>query len=191
MPNSILIVSGSPKKDGNTAALIDWFTQGAVSQGASVEAFHIASLKFRAVGCTSCRACQKMTKFGCVIQDDVQPILLKMLEVDVIVMATPCYFYAMSAQTKSVMDRMFSLYKWDNDADTVAAPLKGKILAVMASAYEQEGLEILEKPFAMTADYSGMSFDSLLVHGAGTSGDILKMPGVRERAFSFGEKLAV
>jgi multimeric flavodoxin WrbA len=190
MAKDILIISGSPKKDGNTAALIDWFTQGAASQGARVEPVHVASLKFRAVGCTSCRACQKMTRFGCVIQDDVQPILQKMLDVDVIVMATPSYFYAMSAQLKSVMDRMFSLYKWDNAAGTMEVPLRGKTLALIASAYEQEGLDIVEKPFAMTAAYSGMEFDSLLVHGAGVSGDIIKMPGVRDKAFAFGEKLA-
>jgi multimeric flavodoxin WrbA len=161
-----------------------------VSKGASAEVVHIASLKFRAVGCTSCRVCQKMKGFGCVIEDDVQPILKKMLKADVIVMATPCYFYAMSAQLKSVMDRMFSLYKWDNAANTMETPLKGKTLAVIASAYEDEGLDIVEKPFAVTADYSGMRFESLLVHGAGTSGDVVKKPGVREQAVAFGKKLA-
>jgi multimeric flavodoxin WrbA len=190
MPNSVLVLSGSPKKDGNTAALINWCAEGAVSRGAAVETIHIASLKFRAVGCTSCRVCQKMKGFGCVIEDDVQPVLKKMLQADVIVMATPCYFYAMSAQLKSVLDRMFSLYKWDNAANTMETPLKGKTLAVIASAYEEEGLDIVAKPFAVTAAYSGMRFESLLVHGAGTSGDIVKKPGAREEAIAFGKKLS-
>jgi multimeric flavodoxin WrbA len=189
MAKEILVLSGSPKKDGNTAQLINWFTEGAVSKGASVEAVHIASLKFRAVGCTSCRVCQKMKSFGCVIEDDVQPVLKKMLKADVIVMATPCYFYAMSAQLKCVMDRMFSLYKWDNTANTMETPLKGKMFAVIASSYEPEGLEIVEKPFAVTAEYSGMSFASLLVHSAGTSGEVKKKPGVREQAIAFGKKI--
>jgi multimeric flavodoxin WrbA len=113
-----------------------------------------------------------------------------MVRADVIVMATPCYFYAMSAQLKAVMDRMFSLYKWDNDLGTMETPLKGKMFAVIASAFEEKGLDIVEKPFAVTAEYSGMSFASLLVHGARTSGEIVKKPGVREQAVAFGKRIA-
>ena len=190
MAKQILIISGSPKKDGNTAQLIDWFTEGAVAKGARVERINAASLKLKSVGCRSCRACQKQKKYECAIDDDVNPVLRKMIKADVIVMATPCYFYAMSAQLKAVVDRMFSLYKWDNDLGTMETPLKGKKFAVIASAYEPEGLDIVEKPFAITAEYTGMSFASLLVHGAGTSGDVVKKPGVREQAVAFGKRVA-
>ena len=111
----------------------------------------------------------------------------KMALADVIVMATPLYFFGPSAQLKLVFDRMFSLYKWDNEADTMKTPLKGKTLVLIASAYENVGLDALEKPFEITADYTGMKFKSLLVPNAGESGDVKKIPGIREKVVAFGE----
>jgi len=186
----ILILSGSPKKNGNTAALVEWVTEGAGSQGALVERVDAAFLRFKFPGCTSCRACQKNEAYECVIDDDVASVLKKMAAADVIVMATPLYFFAASAQLKIVMDRMFSLYKWDNAAGTMKTVLKGKTLALIASAYEDIGLDALEKPFRLTADYTGMPFLSLLVPNAGESGEIRKKDSVREKAVSFGRSLA-
>jgi multimeric flavodoxin WrbA len=187
---SILILSGSPKKDGNTAALVEWFTEGARSKGARIELIRAAFLKHKSPGCTSCRSCQKQKAYGCVIQDDVSPVLRKMALADVIVMATPLYFFAASAQLKVVIDRMFSLYKWDNAAGTMKTALKGKTLVPLASAYEDIGLDALETPFILTADYTGMKFESLLVPNAGESGEIRKKHGVREKAIAFGQKFA-
>jgi multimeric flavodoxin WrbA len=113
-----------------------------------------------------------------------------MAEADVIVMATPLYFYGASAQLKLVMDRMFSLYKWDNRAGTMRTPLKGKALVLIASAFEDIGLEVLEKTFAITADYSGMKFASLLVPNAGESGDIRHNERIRKQALALGRKIA-
>jgi len=190
MPKNILILSGSPKKNGNTAALVEWFTEGAVSKGANVERILTAFLKAGFPGCTSCRLCQKREDYACVIEDGVSPVLGKMVRADVIVMATPLYFFAASAQLKVVIDRMFALYKWDNAAGTMKTALKGKTLVLLASAYEDVGMDALEKPFVLTANYTGMTFESLLVPNAGESGDIRKMPGVREKAVVFGKKLA-
>jgi len=184
------MLSGSPKKNGNTAALIEWFTEGAASQGARVERVDTAFLKYKFPGCTSCRLCQKQEAYRCVIDDDAQLVLRKMAAVDVLVMATPLYFFAASAQLKVIMDRMFSLYKWDNAAGTMKSVLTGKTLVLLASAYEDVGLDTLEKPFALTADYTGMKFESLLVSNAGESGEIRKKSGVREKALALGRKLA-
>jgi len=190
MPKNILILSGSPKKDGNTAALAEWFTEGAASQGARVELIQAAFLKYKFPGCTSCRLCQKQEAYECVIEDDANLALRKMATVDVIVMATPLYFFAASAQLKVLVDRMFSLYKWDNAAGTMRTVLRGKALVLLASAYEDVGLDALEKPFVLTADYSGMKYSSLLVPNAGESGEIRKRSGVREKAVALGKKFA-
>ena len=190
MSKQILVLSGSPKKDGNTAALVEWFTEGAISKGARVELIHTAFLQYKFPGCTSCRLCQKREPYGCVIEDDAVPVLRKMAAADVIVMATPLYFFAASAQLKVLIDRMFSLYKWDNVAGTMKTVLKGKTLVLLASAYEDVGLEALEKPFVLTADYTGMKFESLLVPNAGVSRDIRKKPDVREKALALGKELA-
>jgi multimeric flavodoxin WrbA len=185
---NILILSGSPKTDGNTAALVDWFTEGALSKNAHVELVNTAFLKLKTAGCTSCRACQKLKKYECVIDDEAKPVLAKMAEVDVIVMCTPLYFFAASAQLKSVFDRMFSLYKWDNQAGTMETPLKGKAFVLIASAFEDVGLGALEKPFALTAQYTGMKFESFLVPNAGVSGDIKNKPDIRLKAIALGQK---
>ncbi|MFH0984432.1 MAG: flavodoxin family protein [Candidatus Omnitrophota bacterium] len=190
MPKNILILSGSPKKNGNTAALIEWFAEGAVSQNAHIELVHTAFLKYKFPGCTSCRACQKEEAYGCVIEDEARPVLSKMASADVIVMATPLYFFAASAQLKVLIDRMFSLYKWDNTAGTMRTVLQGKTLVLLASAYEDVGLEALEKPFVLTAEYSGMPYASLLVPNAGESGDIRKQLGVREKTVALGKNYA-
>jgi multimeric flavodoxin WrbA len=190
MAKKILIINGSPIKNGNTATLVKWFVEGARAQGADVEIVNAAFLKYKSNGCISCRKCQKIKEYLCVIKDEAQPVLGKMAEADAIVMATPLYFYGPSAQLKLVMDRMFSLYKWDNQAGTMETPLKGKTFALIASAYEDVGLDNLEKPFAITADYSGMNFESLLAANAGESGEVKKLPGIKEKAITFGKKVA-
>jgi len=191
MAKKILILSGSPIKDGNTAALVGWFTEGARAQGADVEVVQTAFLKYKANGCTSCRACQTRPAYECVIDDEASPVLAKMAKVDVIVMATPLYFFGPSAQLKLMFDRMFSLYKWDNKANTMNTPLKGKTFVLLGSAYEDIGLAALRKPFALTAEYSGMKFVSLVVANAGESGEIRqKRPDIRKKAIALGKRQA-
>ncbi len=190
MAKEILVLSGSPKRDGNTATIVDWFSEGARSKGAHVEIVRTAFLKYASTGCTSCRCCQKMDTYECVVDDEAKPVLAKMVDADVIVMATPLYFFAASAQLKLVLDRMFSLYKWDNEAGTVETPLKGKTLVLIASAFESMGLDALEKPFELIAAYTGMKFKSLLIPNAGISGEIKKNEGVREKAVALGKEVA-
>jgi multimeric flavodoxin WrbA len=189
MAKKILIINGSPVKNGNTATLVKWFIEGALAKGADVEIVNAAFLKYRSNGCISCRKCQKIKEYLCVIKDDARQVLGKMAEADAIVMATPLYFYGPSAQLKLVMDRMFSLYKWDNKAGTMKTPLKGKTFALIASAFEDVGLDNLEKPFAITADYSGMKFKSLLVANAGESGEVKKSAGIKDKAIAFGKQV--
>jgi multimeric flavodoxin WrbA len=190
VPKRILILSASPQAQGNTATLIKWFCQGAEAKGAEVEIVRTAFLKYKSNGCNSCRMCQKRPAYECVIDDAAKPVLAKMAEVDVIVMATPLYFFGPSAQLKIVFDRMFSLYKWDNAAGTMQTPLKGKTLVVIASAYEDVGLNALEKPFKLTAEYSGMNFRSLLVADAGVSGDVGNKSGLRGKVIALGKAVA-
>lgn len=188
--NKILVISGSPKKNGNTAILVDWFAKGAESKGARVEIISAAFLKYKSPGCRSCRLCQKLKKYGCIINDDAKLALEKMIHADVIVMATPLYFFGPSAQLKIIFDRMFSLYKWDNDAGTMESPLIGKTFVLIGSAFEDVGLDIFEKPFALTAKYTKMKFKSILVPDAGVSGDVCKIPGIRKKMVSFGKEVA-
>lgn len=188
MNKKILVVSGSPRTNGNTALLVQWFADGAAGQGACVETVNAAAAE--GAGCRSCRICQTREEYGCVVKDGISPVLLKMIEADAIVMATPLYFFSASAQIKRVFDRMFSLYKWDNEAGTMRTVLKGKTLALIASAFEGEGLDCLERPFEITAGYTGMEYASLLVPFAGVSRHIEGNPSVKREAMAFGKRVA-
>ncbi|MDD5116538.1 MAG: flavodoxin family protein [Candidatus Omnitrophica bacterium] len=187
--NKVLILNGSPKKNGNTAKLVAWFSEEARAKGASVRIIRAASLTFKANGCSSCRACQKSARYECVIDDDVKGVLKEMQKADVIVFATPLYFYGPSAQLKLIIDRMFSLYKWDNKTNTFTSPMRGKTMGLILSAYEDIGLKIVEDSFKLIADYSEMKFKSLLVPDARESGDVEDIKGIRGRVKEFAQSL--
>jgi multimeric flavodoxin WrbA len=189
MAKKILIISGSPNKNGNTQILINEFVKGAREKGSEIEVVHAASLKYKSNGCTSCRACQRSKEYECAINDEAKPVLKRMADVDVIVMATPLYFFSASAQLKLIFDRMFSLYKWDDAAGTMETPLKGKTFVLIGSAYEDLGLDALEAPFKITADYTGMPFKSLLIANAGASGDVEDKPDALRQAYEFGREI--
>ena len=102
----VLIISSSPRKGGNSDILCDAFAEGAKAAGNKVEKVRIADLK---IGyCTGCYACQKTGK--CVIKDDARSVIDKMLEADVIVLASPVYFYTICAQLKALIDRTVVVY---------------------------------------------------------------------------------
>ena len=105
---NVLIISASGRKGGNSDLLCDQFAKGAREAGHEVEKIRLAEKK---IGyCTGCYACQKLHK--CVQQDDANEIVEKMLSADVIVLATPVYFYSMNAQLKALIDRTVS--RWDD-----------------------------------------------------------------------------
>ncbi len=101
MSHKILILSGSPRKGGNSDLLCDQFAKGALEAGNEVEKIRVAE---KNIAC--CRACYACKNTGvCVIKDDMADLLQKMIDADVIVLASPVYFYSIDAQLKAVIDR--------------------------------------------------------------------------------------
>lgn len=109
MNKKVLILSGSPRKGGNSDVLCDEFMRGAQDAGNEVEKIFIADKNISF--CRACYACKKRGG-GCVIDDDMPAIIKKMQDADVIVMSSPVYFYSIDAQMKAVIDRCFS--RWIN-----------------------------------------------------------------------------
>jgi multimeric flavodoxin WrbA len=108
MSKKVLILSGSPRKGGNSDTLCDQFMQGAKDGGNDeVEKIFLRDKKINY--CIACYACRDTGK--CVQQDDMAEILEKMIAADVIVMASPVYFYTLDAQMKTLMDRTVARYK--------------------------------------------------------------------------------
>ena len=112
MSKKIMILSGSPRKNGNTNTVVGWFIEGAREAGAEVELIDAASLKSKFNGCIACLGCQKSDKFECEVDDEIKPVLAQIPEKDVLVFATPVYFFGPNAQLKLILDRMYSLIKF-------------------------------------------------------------------------------
>lgn len=98
----VLVISGSPRKGGNSDLLCDEFVRGTLEKGNKVEKIRVADRKV--APCLACYHCRK-NEGKCVIADDMGEILQKMIEADVIVLASPVYFYSINAQLKAVIDR--------------------------------------------------------------------------------------
>jgi multimeric flavodoxin WrbA len=106
MSKSVLVLSSSPRKGGNSDLLCDQFVLGAKEAGNRAEKIF---LRDKAIGyCTGCESCY--VNHECSQKDDMAEVLDKMIASDVIVMATPVYFYTMSAQMKTLIDRTCSRY---------------------------------------------------------------------------------
>lgn len=104
---NVLILSGSPRRGGNSDILCDEFARGAAERGNHVEKIRVSDKK---IG--YCRACYYCRDNGgaCVLKDDMAEVLQKMIDADVIVLASPVYFYSIDAQLKAVIDR--TLARW-------------------------------------------------------------------------------
>ena len=106
----ILVISTSPRARGNSETLADAFAAGAKEAGHKVKKI---SLRGRKIAfCTGCQSCHKLGH--CVLEDDANAIVAEMAKSDVIVWATPIYYYAVSGQMKTMIDRANSLYGTDN-----------------------------------------------------------------------------
>lgn len=105
----VLIVSSSQRKNSNSEALALAFAEGAKSAGHDVE---VVSLRGKTVNfCRGCFVCQE--KQRCIIRDDADEICQKALHADVLVFATPIYYYEMSGQLKTLLDRLNPLFPSD------------------------------------------------------------------------------
>ncbi len=109
MSKKILILSSSPRKGSNSEALAASFAQGAVEAGNTVETVILREKKYSF--CKGCMACFKLGR--CVIKDDAVEIVAKMHDADVLVFATPVYYYSVSGQLKTMFDRANPLYGTD------------------------------------------------------------------------------
>lgn len=105
----IIVISTSLRAGSNSDLLAESFIKGAQASGHQVEKISLASARIEF--CRGCLACQKQGR--CIIDDDVNAIMAKVLKADVVVWATPIYYYEMSGQMKTLIDRMNGMYPQD------------------------------------------------------------------------------
>ena len=106
MCKKVLVLSSSPRKGGNSDTLCDQFIKGAQESGNDVEKIYLRNKRINY--CTGCGTCNLQKP--CPQKDDAAEVIDKMVKADVIVLATPVYFYTMSAQMKTFIDRSCARY---------------------------------------------------------------------------------
>ena len=155
----VLILMGSPRKDGNTAALLEPFSEELIGGGAEVE---LVRLYEQQIGpCVACRTCQKDWEiFGCPQTDDVQRIFDRVLESDLLVLATPIYAWYCTPPMKALLDRLvYGMNKFYGD-EVGPSLWKGKAVALLETCgYRPEkGSDLFEEGMRRYCKHSGLRY---------------------------------
>ncbi|HUJ19273.1 MAG TPA: flavodoxin family protein [Nitrospirota bacterium] len=153
---NIIAINGSPRKNWNTATLLEKVLEGAASQGANTTLVHLYDLNYK--GCRSCFACK--TKGGksygtCAVNDDVSPILKKIREADGLILGSPIYFGTVSGEMKSFMERLlFSVLSYtDPPVSLFPKKIQTGFIYTMNVTEEQSMNFSLERHVALNESY--------------------------------------
>ena len=182
----VLVINGSPRKKGNSAILAGEIAAGAEAAGARVESVYLHGLGL--APCQSCHACQKPDSKGCAIDDDMQQIYPKLVDSQAWVIASPVYWFNMSAQTKIFMDRCFALGAYDKNAF-----LRKKVAVAMAYGDPDpfvSGCVNALRCFQDAFTYVGAKLVGSVYGSANEAGEIASNTALLKQARELGEKLA-
>ena len=116
MGKSIVILNGSPRRTGNTMKLVRAFTEGAESAGNSVKEFYLDGMDIH--GCKGCFGGHSSSEHPCVQCDGMDEIYAAVRNCDVIVLASPLYYWNLSGQLRTAIDRLFALEEGDGSTST-------------------------------------------------------------------------
>jgi len=183
----VLGIMGSPRIKSNTDLLLDEALQGAKNMGAEVEKIIVDKLKI--APCREYYGC--LSDGNCVIRDDMDDIYLKLLAADIIIVASPIFFYGLTGQLKALIDRCQALWarKYILKQSLSDLTRKGAFIAVGATRGKQlfDGSTLTVKYFfqAISVKYA----DELLIRGVDKRGEIKEYPAVLSDAFELGKRL--
>jgi multimeric flavodoxin WrbA len=181
----IVALFGSPRKNANSTALADHIIAGAESGGAKTESFTISDMDIRP--CTGCDACKEDASQNCIINDDMQSLYPKIKEADALIIASPVYWFSVSAQTKLVIDRCYALLGEKENK------LKGKRIAIALTYADEDpvssgainAIRMFQDMFNFVgADIAGMVYGSAL-----NPGEIEENKSLIEKAYKLGKHL--
>lgn len=181
----ILVLKGSPREKGNSSLLADQVADGARAAGAEVESFHLHSMDIRP--CDACDACQG-SDADCIIEDDMQILYPKLRSADAIVVASPIYWFTMSAQTKLCIDRWYALE--DPQGNALAGKQIGIVLTYGDTDPFTSGAVNAIRTFQDMFRYVKANLVGIVYGTALNVGDVQKQAGLLERAYKLGQKLA-
>lgn len=175
MGKNIVVITGSPRKNGNSFAMTDAFINEAKKNGHTVTRFDAAMMNIG--GCHACETCYKTGK-ACTFDDDFNIIAPEILKAEAIVFTMPVYWYSIPAQIKGVIDKIYSLVVGGKD-------ISGKECALIACC-EEEDMTVLDGvriPVERTAALNKWKMvGEVLVPGVLNFGDIDKTDGCKSAA---------
>ncbi len=176
----VLILSGSPRKGGNSDILCDEFLKGAVDAGNEVEKIFVGDKKIHP--CTGCYFCRDHGG-RCAFNDDMAEVLQKIIDCDVLVLSSPVYFYSICSQLKAVIDR--TVARWTEIAN------KDLYYIATAAEDEPETLDITLScfhGFAMCIDgYEEKG--TLYGRGVAEKGEVVNQPHLMTIAYEMGNSI--
>jgi multimeric flavodoxin WrbA len=181
----VLVVLGSPRRKGNSSILAARISRGAKSAGAEVETLFLQALKISP--CRGCNTCQKRDNDGCAIKDDMQEIYPKLIKADAWVIASPVYWFTMSAQTKIFMDRCYALTAYAKN------PFAGKRIAIAMSYGDvdpvRSGCVNALRTFQDAFRYTGSKIIGMVYGSAMKAGEIANNKALMQEAEELGKRL--
>lgn len=182
MSKKIVILNGSPRRNGNTSTLVKAFTEGAESAGNTVTEFFLDSMDIH--GCKGCFGGHSNRECPCVQKDDMSKIYPAVKECDVIVMATPLYYWNMSGQIRTAIDRLFALE--EGDGNLLRGHDKASALLMAAEGY---GFNDVVLYYDHLLEHLGWkNLGHVLAGGNGDVGEIEGKPEL-QKAYELGESI--
>lgn len=174
---NIVIVSSTPRKNGNSELLAAEFKKGAEEKGHKVTEIFVRELDMKF--CKGCLACQKTGK--CVIKDDIAPLIDTVRHADVLVFASPVYYYSVSGQLKTFLDRMNPIYTLGHD-------FKEVYLISTAAENEESAVDGSISDINGWIDcFAGVKLAGVIMGtGATAPGDIKSHNEIMEQAYNAG-----
>jgi multimeric flavodoxin WrbA len=181
----VLVILGSPRKKGNSSTLAAQISRGAKSAGAEVETLFLQALKISP--CRGCGTCQKPDSEGCAIKDNMQKVYPKLINADAWVIASPVYWFTMSAQTKIFMDRCYALTAYTEN------PFAGKRIAIAMSYGDvdpfKSGCVNALRTFQDAYRYTGSKIVGMVYGSASEAGEIANNEALMQEAEQLGKRL--
>jgi len=181
----VMIMMGSPRKNGNIATLIEQVVKGIKTVGGEVEIYYLHDMKINP--CDACDMCQNDILTDCIVEDEMTALYPKLRQADAIVIASPVYWFTMSAQTKLFMDRCYALGSPQGYA------LEGKRIGILLTYGDSDpfnsGAVNALRTFQDAYNYIGAKIIGMVYGSASEPGEIRRNSGLMSDAFELGKKL--
>ena len=184
----IITLQGSPRKKGNTAKVLSWVEEELVALGHDVESIFLNAKNLK--GCLACGKCkEKPDTVGCIQKDDIPEILEKMTQAELVIFASPLYFWGVSAQLKTVIDRTYSLYV-DYHQPGHASLVDGQrqaLLVTGAGPYENNAEAAFTAFGRLQSPHKAVNAGELFIGSCSTPDKLDE--SIKEKAVAFAHKI--